>query len=129
MKKFILTLLMVFTVGSAFSQVKWFETTSFSYKYITQYGEWVNWSEWEKCVADVKIDLGKDIIIIYTKEVQMYYVYDYVGEVKDTSGQTIKFAVIDNEEDYGHIRLRVQNNGTKQLYVDFSNIMWVYNLK
>ena len=40
----------------------------------------------------------------------MYYEYDYVGEVKDTSGQTVKFAVIYNEEDYGHIRLRVQNN-------------------
>lgn len=129
MKKFILTLLMVFTVGIAFSQVKYFQTTQFSYKYLTEYNYWTDWSDWEKCIAKVKLDLDDDKITIYTKETQIYYVYDYLGEVEDDYGQTIKFAVIDHEEDYGHIRLRVQNNGTKQLYVDFNDIMWVYNLK
>lgn len=112
-----------------FSQVKWFKTTTFSYKYETQYGVWTDWSDWEKCIADVKMDLTNDKITIYTNNTQIYYVYDYVGEVEDSDGQTVKFAIIDDEEDYGYIRLRIQNNGTKQLYVDFSNIIWVYNLK
>ena len=129
MKKFILTLLMVFTVGVAFSQVKYFQTTQFSYKYLTEYNYWTDWSDWEKCTAKVKLDLDNDIIVIYTNETQKYYVYEYVGEVEDNSGQTIKFAVIDHEDDYGYVRLRVQNNGTKQIYIDFNNIKWVYNLK
>lgn len=75
------------------------------------------------------MDLENDKIIIYTKEPQIYYVYDYLGEIEDENGQAVKFAVIDNEDDYGYVRLRRQNNGTKQLYVDFNNIIWVYNLK
>ena len=121
-------LLMVFAVGTSFAQIKWFKTNSISYKYETQYGEWTNWSEWEKCIADVKLDLDNNKIVIYTKTPQVYYIYDYLGEVEDDYGQTIKLAIIDDEDDYGCVRLRIQDNGTKQLYVDFSNIMWVYNL-
>lgn len=124
----ILVLLVIATVSFAQSDVRLFRTTEFSYKYETEYGWWTDWSDWKKCKVNIKMDLENDKIIIYTKEPQIYYVYDFLGEVEDDYGQTIKFAVIDNEDDYGYIRLRVQDNGTKQLYVDFENIKWVYNL-
>ena len=43
-------------------------------------------------------------------------------------GTNVKFYVIDQDYDRGSIRLRVERNGNSQIYVDFSNVAWVYNV-
>ena len=32
------------------------------------------------------------------------------------------------EYDYGYIRLRIERNGNSQIYIDFADVMWVYNV-
>ena len=129
-KKFILLLLSLFIGASAYAQVIWYKAYSFAYHQKTSYGYWTDWTDWYSCNIDVKIDWDNDYIIIYSNTPQRYVVTGYEGQGKDSSGGTqAYFDVIDQDYDRGAIRLRVETNGNSQLYVDFNNIGWVYNVR
>ena len=76
----------------------------------------------------VKFDLNRDQIVIFSPDIQIYNVLNVEEPPYDPSGQQIKYRVIDQDDDFGHIRLRIENNGNSQLYVDFANVKWVYNV-
>ena len=88
-----------------------------------------SWSDWEDVNIEVKVDLDRDRITIYSAEVQIYRILEQIEAPHDSSGEQIAFKVIDQDGDIGRFRFRVQNNGTKQLYVDFNDVSWVYNVK
>lgn len=78
----------------------------------------------------VKIDLDDDLIIIYSEMVQIYRVLKNEGShIDDSGGKQQKFYVIDQDDDYGYLRLRIERNGNSQIYIDFNDVMWVYNVK
>ncbi len=135
MKKFLFTFLMMLTMMlgtsiDANAQTYNYRSTEFSYKYMNNNGYWTNWSEWEPSNIRIKIDFDDDTIIIYSKSVQVYQVTDYLGKYTDESGgQQTKFKVIDQDSDIGTVRLRIEQNGNSQLYVDFADVMWVYNVR
>lgn len=131
MKKYLLMLFMVFTLTtSAFSQIQWYKTSEISIRYLNKNtGYWTNWSDWEKCVVSIKFDLNNDVITIFSKNTQRYQVLELEEPPYDASGKQVKFYVKDQDGDYGHVRLRIENNGNSQLYVDFSDISWVYNVR
>ena len=78
------------------------------------------------------INLSTDQIIIYSPKTQVYKVYgaynDGKAYIDSNGGANLKFYVIDQDYDRGSIRLRVEKNGNSQVYVDFSNVAWVYNV-
>lgn len=132
MKKFLLMFLMLFalSVGTASAQSYYYRTTSFSIKYKTEYGTWTNWSAWEQSNLKVRIDFDDDMIIIYSQTLQVYQVTKYLGDYTDESGgRQTKFQVVDQDDDIGTIRLRIERNGNSQLYVDFADVIWVYNVR
>lgn len=134
MEKFILSMLLIFTLSfgvsmTADAQVQYYRTTEFSYKEKNSYGNWTNWSKWEDSDLIVTIDLTNDVIKIYSPKTQTYRVLSYEGTPTDSSGRQVKFRVIDQDGDYGYIRLRIENNGNSQIYIDFANVMWVYNVR
>lgn len=77
----------------------------------------------------VTINLDNDVITIYSPKTQIYKVYETgPTERNKTTGSQMTFYVYDQDLDKGSIRLRVTPKGTCQIYVDFSNIAWVYNV-
>lgn len=129
MKKIISLILVCFFTIVAYSQnVLYYRATSFAMKYINEYGVWTNWTDWEKSDVTISLDLTNDLIRINSTSPQTYVVVEEVPADYDSSGEQIKFRVIDQDYDYGYVRLRVESNGNCQMYVDFSNIMWVYNI-
>ena len=133
MKKFILIALMAMLFGvtnKADAQTLYFRTYQFAIKYKTNYGNWTDWSDWQKSDMKMKIDMDDDMIIIYSQRVQVYRVISHEGSyVDDSGGKQTKFYVIDQDDDYGYVRLRVEKNGNSQIYVDFNDVMWVYNVR
>lgn len=134
MKKFILSFLLIFAMSfgmslTANAQVQYYRTTEFSYKQKNSYGNWTNWSNWEDSDLIVTIDLTNDVIKIYSPKTQIYKVLSYEGAPSDSSGRQVKFRVIDQDGDYGYVRLRIENNGNSQVYIEFNNIIWVYNVR
>jgi len=135
MKKFLIILITLFTfsIVNCSAQIQWYKTISVAIKYKrydSYYGRyvWTKWSDWEKCRCDVKFDLNNDIIVIYSNKPQIYKVISIEEPPYDVLGTQVKFRVIDNEGDRGTLRLRIENNGNSQIYVDFADVMWVYNV-
>lgn len=129
MKKIFLTLALVFCTLGTFAQsgILWFRTTEFAWKQ-KEYGVWSDWTDWERSNMKVKFDLNRDQIVIFSPNIQIYNVLSIEEPPYDPSGQQVKYRVIDQDDDFGYIRLRVENNGNSQIYVDFANIKWVYNV-
>ena len=133
MKKYFIVLMLMFSMffGSStncLSQTYYYKTYQFAIKYKTSYG-WGNWSDWQKSNMKMKIDLDEDMIVIYSEKLQVYSVLESMGTYTDDSGgRQTKFYVIDQDGDYGYVRLRIEKNGNSQVYIDFNDVMWVYNV-
>ena len=133
-KHFLLTLLMFFTMlGTSVAQnytSQWYKTTAFAsqtYNYYTH--TWNNWTPWQYSNMVIKFDLTSDVIIIYSHHIQIYNVLNVVTAYTDTSGgQQVKFNARDSDGDRVDIRLRMERNGNSQIYVDYADIRWVYNV-
>ena len=129
MKKILLTLALVLCTLGTFAQssILWFRTTEFAWKQ-KEYEVWSDWSDWEDSNMKVKFDLKKDQIVIFSPNVQIYNVLKIEEPPYDPNGQQVKYRVIDQDDDFGYIRLRIENNGNSQIYVDFADVKWVYNV-
>ena len=130
MKKFILLLFafLVTTTGDLFAQTYKYHTTDFAYKAVNEYGYWMDWSDWEPSRCLVTINTDKDVITIYSEVPQEFDIVDDLGERYDDGGSNLTFLAVDSDGDRCHIRLRKQNNGVLQLYVEYGDAMWVYCL-
>lgn len=125
MKKF-LVLFALFLVGANASaqSVDWFKATSFAYKLT---GE--PWSNWINSSVRIKIDYDQDKITILSEDVQIYKILSVVSAPYDNNGKQVRFRVIDQDGDYGYVRFRLVNDSYEnQIYVDFTDISWVYNV-
>ena len=129
MKKYLLILLCFISI-SGYAQVQWYRTTQ--YAEATIINNRYYWGDWESSNMRLCIDIGNDQIIVYSPRTQIYQVYGVYNNgqpyVDDSGGTNVKFYVIDQDYDRGNIRLRVEKNGNSQIYIDFSNVAWVYNV-
>ncbi|MFI3267284.1 MAG: hypothetical protein R3Y51_01070 [Rikenellaceae bacterium] len=116
------------TVTSVVAQsVMKFKTTDFAYK-VNEGNGWTEWSDWEESSILVVIDSNKDVITIYSEGTQEFDIYEYEGQEKSRDGGTIDtYNSVDADGVRCQIRLRDYDDSS-QLYVDYSNIMYVYNI-
>lgn len=129
-KKILFVSFLLFSFQVADAQIKKYNATSYSYKtYNYTYKVWSGWSEWIKCNVKVYVNFDTDVITIYSSKTQVYRVISSSDAyIDESNGVQVKFFVIDQDGDKGTLRIRVQDDGSYQLYVDFADIMWVYNI-
>ena len=133
MKNFIKTICIAFMLLFAFSSNSYSQTYTYraysaAYKYV-QNGRWTDWTDWERVSTLITIDYDNDVIRVYASVAQVYVVVDYDGSFTDDSGgQQIQFSVIDQDYDKGKVRLRIEKNGNSQLYVEFADVIFVWNV-
>lgn len=87
------------------AQTYWYKTTSFAYRQVVGYG-WSDWTPWEPTDMYILIDLDRDIIKVFSSVIQIYFVW---AMTKPTPTRRVV-------------------NKYSQIYVDFSDVMWVYNV-
>lgn len=130
MKKFLFVLVCLLGFLSMNAQTQWYNSQSYAYKQINNYGYWDSWSDWIGCNVNIKIDVDDDWIVIYSNVTQTYLITTYEGTRYEYDGsQQAYFKAIDQDGDRCTIRLRIESNGNSQIYVEFANIMWVYNVR
>lgn len=133
MKKFIKTICLAFMLMFAFSTSGYSQTYAYrgfqaAYKYVDN-GRWTDWTDWQRVNVLITIDYDNDVIKVYANTPQTYVVIDYDGSFTDASGgQQIQFSVIDQDYDKGKVRLRIETNGNSQLYVEFADVIFVWNV-
>lgn len=131
MKKLLLCLsfLMLCGIASASDILKW-QATELSYKTADDWGNWSSWSDWEEVSILVVVNTATDRVNIYSSTPQEYDIYDYEPEKTDgEGGTTITLHCVDANGLRCDMRLRVQADGQVQLYVDYSDIVFVYNIQ
>lgn len=126
MKKIIFAIILAFVTTTAFAQTQqWFQATSFSAKpaYST------TWSDWEPSTVKICFDFVNQTITIYSPQIQYYQVIQQVPAPYDPNGIQEKYLVRGINGYNYYIRLRIENNGNSQLYVDANDGSIVYNVK
>lgn len=116
-------------VFQANAQVWNYKSTEFAIKSTDIYGNWSEWSDWQKSDCLIILDGINDKVTIYSPKTQIYRITSIAKKSIDTDGciQT-SFDVKDQDGDNGTIRFRITTNKILQLYIDFANIAWVYNI-
>ena len=106
------------------------KATSFSSRqYDYQYGFWHDWDDWEPCDVRIDINVTRDVVVVHSAKLQVYSIYSVVEQSNDQyGGKYVKYGVVDEDDSIGYMRLRLQSDGTAQIYFDFSNIMFVYTV-
>lgn len=131
MKKLLLTLVMLFSILTiADAQIQYYRTTAYAQASI--YNGTYYWSDWKNSNMTIVFNLTNDVITIYSPVTQVYRIYGTYNNgnayTDNSGGRNVKFYVIDQDYDKGELRLRIERNGNSQIYVDFSNVAWCYNV-
>ena len=132
MKRLLLLFMVVVCLGIsvANAQTYFYRTTEFAYKQVNDYGRWTSWSDWEDSDLLITINFTSDVVVIFSPTTQRYKITQYVRNYTDASGgKQVEFKFIDQDGDRGTMRLRIEKNGNSQIYIQFSNVMWVYNVR
>ena len=127
MKKLFLLICLLATVTVAQAEVIKLQATSYAYKY--QNGYWTDWTDWEYTTVLIVVNTDNNRINIYSNTPQEYDIYDYGRtHYDDDGGETTTLKCIDADGLRCEVRIRVERNGNRQLYIDYNDAMWVYNI-
>lgn len=129
MKKLLIILVLLVTgVLSGFAELIRLRATSYSIREKGYYG-WTDFSRPTRCDVSIVIDTDEDLVTIYSARPQIYNIVNYIGEGYDNDGDyVIKYQFIDQDYDRGTMRLIQRRNGAHEVYIDFSNVGWVYSV-
>lgn len=117
----------LFSVSTT-AQTIWYRATQ--YAQASVYNGNYTWSDWKTSSVKLKIDWSNDVVVIYSQKVQKYTVISVSERLHSDNkgGKEVKFRVVDQDGDRGSLRFRLDPYDTMQIYIDFSNIAWVYNI-
>jgi hypothetical protein len=131
-KIILLTLFFVGFTSLSSAQVLKVKADAISFKTKNEYtGRWSDWSKWEEVNILITIDPDKERIKIFSKKDQVYDIIQDLGENYDKDGdKTLKWLCVNEDGLRCHVRLvkLYSQGGKSQLYVDFNDMMWVYNI-
>lgn len=130
MKK-IISLIVLLLVVSVSTMAQSIRCTAYecAVGYIDGYGV-VNWGDWEGCSVPISINMDEQRIRIFSKEKQDYQIVENEGERKDKNGKSFVMKCMDKNGLLCRVRLRQQvyPEGT-QLYIEYNDYTWVYNIR
>lgn len=129
MKKLLIVIILLMTgVLSSWSELIRLRATNYCIRERGYYG-WTDYSKPTRCDVPIVIDTDEDLVTIYSARPQIYNIVRYVGSGYDNDGDyVIKFQFIDQDYDQGTMRLIERRSGNHEVYIDFSNISWVYSV-
>lgn len=124
MKRILIILICIIGCISSYAETQWYNSKSYAYKQL-----YSGWSSWQACNVNIKFDIDSDNITIYSNKTQYYKVTKYHGWRYENDGsQQAYFTASDYNGGWCTIRLRMETNGNSQIYIEYSNVVWVYNV-
>ncbi len=129
MKKLLVIVCLLCVTGLAHAETYFYKASDCAYK--TNEGNgWSEWSDWEYSGILITMDMEKDIIKTNGDSPQAYFILSSSDAYADDSGGTqVCFECIDQEEIKCEVRLRIEENGNSQMYIDYADIMLVFNVE
>ncbi|RYE17315.1 MAG: hypothetical protein EOP51_24130 [Sphingobacteriales bacterium] len=129
----LLTLCFLLTAVAAYAQVTKFKTSGGSVKFYNKTAQ--SWKPWEALenASDILITLDPDAdrIKIFSSSEQVFDIIKFYDVVEDSDGdEVIPFQCVDQDGRKCKLRFMIlhSQNKRKQLYVDYSDMMVMYNI-
>lgn len=126
----LLTLLMFLTMSIGTLKANTNDNVQYykAYQYTQKMSYESEFDNWTTVNIPIVFNLTTDQIIIYSQRTQTYYIYKYETYTSNEGLNAIRFYFVDQDVDKGTCRLLIRKDGTSQIYIDFANITWVYNV-
>lgn len=125
--KIILTLLLILTSNIQAQEISYYSNFT-SYKRLVD-NTWTNWTDWREYYVEIVFNTDSNTITIYDENiVKVYKIHPIYEKLEDCNSIIIKYKVVESENNCLYIRFRNQYDGVKQLYLDYKDLVYVYNL-
>ena len=129
MKKIVLILGLLLSFSIMYSQEIEYYSNFTSYKRLIEKDKWTDWTNWREYYVEIVFNTDSNTITIYDENiVKVYKIHPIYEKLEDSNSITIKYKVIESENNCLYIRFRNQHDGVKQLYLDYKDLVYVYNL-
>ncbi|MFY7665559.1 hypothetical protein [Flavobacterium sp.] len=112
------------------AQVYRFKATSFSITERLDNDSWSDWTPFEESTVVITLDGKKERITIASKEIQVFEIMEYAEKIETDEDIIIGFrcANLDGAQVEIDIITRKKQNNRKQIYVNYSDVRYVYNV-
>jgi hypothetical protein len=128
------TYLLLFFLGLGFhqsySQTYQFKTSGFSVLEKNERGKWGEWSNLDLVNLSVVLDTNKHRIVVYSQEIQLFKILDYIEREENDTDIVYSFMCKDNDGRDCKLSIitRKKQDYRKQLYINYDNHIIVYNI-
>ena len=114
----------------SYGQTYKFKTSGFSVMEKNQNGKWGKWSNLDLVNILVALDTDKNRIVVYSEIIQLFEIIDYQPLEENETDSVYTFVCKDNNGDDCTLSIitRKQQDNRKQLYINYSNRIIVYNI-
>lgn len=126
----ILALFFTFGLQQVQSQSYQFKTSGFSVLEKNERGKWGEWSNLDLVNLSVILDTNKHRIVVYSQEIQLFSILDYMEREENDSDIVYSFMCKDNDgkECKLSIITRKKQDYRKQLYINYDDHIILYNI-
>ena len=129
MKKIVLILGLLLSFSIMYSQEIEYYSNFTSYKRLIEKDKWTDWTDWREYYVEIVFNTDSNTITIYDENTEkIYKIHPIYEKSEDSNSITIKYKVVESENNCLYIRFRNQHDGVKQLYLDYKDLVYVYNL-
>ncbi|MTH14252.1 hypothetical protein [Flavobacterium sp. LC2016-01] len=120
----------IFGLQNVQSQSYNFKTSGFSVLEKNQKGTWGEWSNLDLVNLSVVLDTNKHRIVVYSQEIQLFSILDYIEREENDTDIVYSFMCKDNDgkECKLSIITRKKQDFRKQLYINYDDHIIVYNI-
>lgn len=129
-RTYILLLFLGFGFQQVQSQSYHFKTSGFSVLEKNERGKWGEWSNLDLVNLSVVLDTNKHRIVVYSQEIQLFNITDYIEREENETDIVYSFMCKDNDgkECKLSIITRKKQDYRKQLYINYDDRIIVYNI-
>ncbi|WET03648.1 hypothetical protein [Flavobacterium sp. YJ01] len=129
-RTYILLLFLALGLQKVQSQSYHFKTSGFSVLEKNERGKWGEWSNLNLVNLSVVLDTDKHRIVVYSQEIQLFKILDYIEREENDTDITYSFMCKDNDgkECKLSIITRKKQDFRKQLYINYDDHIIVYNI-
>ncbi|MFC0777957.1 hypothetical protein [Flavobacterium sp. HJSW_4] len=129
-RTYILLLFLGFGFQQVQSQSYHFKTSGFSVLEKNERGKWGEWSNLDLVNLSVVLDTNKHRIVVYSQEIQLFNITDYIEREENDTDIVYSFMCKDNDgkECKLSIITRKKQDYRKQLYINYDDRIIVYNI-
>ena len=129
-RTYIILLFLAFGLQQVQSQSYQFKTSGFSVLEKNERGKWGDWSNLDLVNLSVVLDTNKHRIVVYSQEIQLFRILDYIEREENDTDIVYSFMCKDNDgrECKLSIITRKKQEYRKQLYINYDDHIIVYNM-